>query len=308
MRVALVGTETPIWERYCPNMQGQKQAMRLMDKVEEYTFIDCRKEGRWANDVIKFNPDLVVYLLMDAPLNNVDALKVRKELPNTKIVLWYADLRDERTGRVPKIDFTDRLDRFFVTNDGQHEFWKDKVGLEGEYLPLGCKIVPGIEYDEKYDYDVVFIGGMYDGALSRRTELIKEIMKEVDVKLINEEDVKKRAMVYKNMPKIYCSSKISLDISNFWDIPGYTSNRGFIIPMYKGFSLTKKFPGCEKLFKEDKYKVYFNTAKEAISKIKYYLNHKAEREKIRIQGHDHAVKNHNFIKRYNKMFKKLNLK
>ena len=306
MKVVLVGTEIPLWEKYCPNMQGQQQALDLMGI--DYKFIDCRARLSWAKDVIQYEPDLVVYLLMDALISNDDAYQVKRQLPDVKTVMWYGDLRDERTGGIPHIDFTDVLDRFFVSNDGQHRFWKAMVGLEGEYLPLACDYKVEREYDERYAYDVVFIGGMYRGVLGRRTKLLNKIMEEIDVKQINEESPKRRALVYKNMPKIYGSSKISLDVSNFWDIPGYTSNRGFIIPMYSGFSLSKRFPGCEDLFEDEKHKVYFDTAEDAIDKIKYYLNNKEEREKIREAGHKHALANHTYIERFKTMFNKLGLK
>ena len=70
----------------------------------------------------------------------------------------------------------------------------------------------------------------------------------------------------------------------------------FEIPACGGFMLTNRTEEQKEFFREDKEAVYFDTQDELIEKLKYYLNHPQEREKIKRAAID-AVFPHTYQER-----------
>lgn len=301
MRIALAGAKYPIHERTCTNWKGLREAIR--ETRHEWVFLDQRYDYQFADKAIEFKPDLIIYLLDDIIYNQLEARKIAKALPDTKKVLWFGDYRDDEVASVPKIDCSDILDAMFVSNNGQKEFYEGKYNIPTYFLPLSCYKVPERQYNPRFNYNAVFIGSMIEGKgkWGERAKLINQIAQKEDITIINSVDPVKRAVINELMPEIYGSSLFSLDISHFWHIDKYTSNRGWVIPMMYGVALTKRFPGCYDLYPEGT-KIYFDTAEEAIEKMRYYKEHPKELEKIRKAGHEHTLKYHTYEQRLNKMF------
>jgi len=72
-----------------------------------------------------------------------------------------------------------------------------------------------------------------------------------------------------------------------------------------GFLLTEYVEGLEKFYDIDSDIVCFSSLDEAIKKIKYYLAHDDEREKIAESGYRKAMEHHTWDKRLNTVFNKI---
>lgn len=70
-----------------------------------------------------------------------------------------------------------------------------------------------------------------------------------------------------------------------------------------GFLLTGYAEKMEELYTPDKEIVFFHNFNELVKKIKYYLAHDKEREKIARAGYERSLKDHTLEKRFNEIFK-----
>lgn len=292
MKIVYIGATYPELELHCPNFKGVKAGLTRLEIP--YLFLTCRPSFTEFQEIKDFKPDLIVYGLLDMIKHKEWRDRIKAENPQAKIVMWYGDLR------LTQIDADcSELDAMFVSNNGQNEMykriWKVK---EVHFLPLGAEPIDKPMYEPKLAFDFVFIGGKITVAtfINRATE-INEYEKK-GLMVINSFKEAMRAKIMKNMPKIYSSSKICLDISHFTDIDSYTSNRFWNIPAMYGFALTKRFPNCEKLFKN---RIYFDTFDEAISLRDYYLEHEDERLDLLEKAHKESYE-HTYDKRFLKMF------
>lgn len=267
-----------------------------------YLFISCRPTLE-IGAVLAFQPDLVIYALRDMIAHPEWRQEIREKLPKAKIVMWYGDLRDDQTTQIDA-DCSE-LDAMFVSNDAQESFYKRKWKVPAvHYLPLGCEPIPKPKPNGMYNFPFVFIGGQFtEGAFQKRMGLIERFKTEAGLTLVNSFEPQTRSRIFQAMPAIYSSSKVSLDISHFTNIQGYTSIRFFEIPAFWGFALTKRFPGCEELYPEDT-RVYFDTFDEAVEKKAYYLGHEKERTAMVAKAHKWSY-NHTYDRRFLKMFELL---
>jgi spore maturation protein CgeB len=296
-KVTIIAADYPELEKYCPNWQGMKAGMERLGIP--YQFISCRPTLD-VGAVVAYGADLVIYALRDMVLHPEWRHEIREALPNAKIVMWYGDLRSDETGQYDA-DCSE-MDAMFVSNDAQEKYYKSKWRMKAvHYLPLGCEPLKQPKLSKMFNFDFVFIGGQIsEGMFRGRAETIETLKVRGNLKVVNSFEPKMRARIYQEMPAIYSSSKVCLDVSHFTYIKGYTSIRFFEIPAMFGFALTKRFPGCEELYPEGT-RVYFDTFDEAIKLKDYYLTHDKERAAIVAKGHEWSY-NHTYDKRFEKMF------
>lgn len=79
--------------------------------------------------------------------------------------------------------------------------------------------------------------------------------------------------------------------------------RNFEIPGSGGFLLTQRADKIEEYFVPDREIAIFSSEDELFEKIHYFLVHDSERESIRLAGHERAMKEHTFQKRFEDIFK-----
>lgn len=300
-KVALIGTDFPSFENYCPNWVGMKDGLERLEI--DYRFFTCRPQLR-IDDLVEYAPDLVVYGLIDLVQRPGWRLEIRERLPNAKIVLWYGDYRSRQTGQ-SEANLAE-LDMMFVSNNAQNE-WYERIWKVRKcaYLPLGAPIYSPA-YVERLSFPFVFIGGRIIGqSFATRAGTIGRYEEKAGLKVIDGPSDRPdlREKVFRKMPSIYHSSKVVLDQSHFTDVDRYTSNRHWIITASNAFSLTKRFPGCELDYPEGT-RAYFDTFEESLELLAYYLKNDAAREKIRAAGYEHA-KNHTYDHRFRRMFELL---
>jgi hypothetical protein len=304
LKVAFWGSTYPKYELYCPHWIGVKAG--LTELGVDYKFLCCRSNFNYVDETVEFKPDLLIVGLADPLRDPATLYNIKVRLPNIKIVFWYGDLRTERTNRLFG-NFNGKLDAMFVSNDGQRQFWQENLRIKNiHFLPLACEVMEKPIYNPKFAFKTVFIGSKtFSVDFDKRAKMVNDFER-CGVKRIDSKDHKMRLKIYEKMPEIYSSSKISLDISHYTEIQGYTSVRYWEIPAMWGFALTKRFPGCEEFYPESM-RAYFDTFEEAMEKIRYYLAHEEERLKMVELSHEHA-KNHTHAKRFEEMFKILELK
>lgn len=297
-RVAIVGATWPLYEQFCPNFVGMSDGLTRLGI--EHQIFNCRPTLD-IRALYTYAPDLVVYGLVDMVKRFDYRREIRSLLPNAKIVFWYGDLRNwdkpQIRGNLSEID------AMFVSNAAQNQYYEQEWRVpQCHYLPLGSPLWD-VTPDERYAYDFLFIGGRFvNHGLIERKDIIDRFKTDGDLKIIDAptSEVQNRAKILRNMPILYRSSKVVLDYSHYTDIPGYTSNRFWIIAGAGGFALTKRWPGCTDFYPEGT-RVYFDTFEEAIALRDYYLAHPEERERIRLAGHKHA-RNHTYDHRFAIMF------
>ena len=291
MKIVLVGAQD--LEPECTHWKGIRLGMEANDI--DYHEIDWRTNPSHVvqEEINSLDADLLIWGLLE-PFENPSFVK---QCHAKMRALWHADLRDTRIGGYPNWDMRDQIDMIFLSNNGLRDFYQEntkvptyyvgQAGFKGELVPT--------TYGDK---DVVFIGGKIDsGILGQRMKLIKDI--DHWITHINKDTLPDRMKIYEQMPSIYSSAKICFDASQIWDIDKYCSARYFHIAANGGFSICKRFPGCEELFPDCVGKVYFDTAEEANDLIEHYLKPENEetRQRIADRGQKHALKWHTYTNR-----------
>lgn len=296
-RIVVIGTDYPELERACPHWNGIKTGLERLEIP--YRFVSCRPTLD-IGAVVTFKPDLVVYALKDMITHPQWRRELRERLPDAKLVIWYGDYRDDRTGQTDA-DCSE-VDAMFISNDAQEQYYKWKWRVPRvHYLPLGSEPIKAPHKSKLYAFPFVFIGGQFTGgAFHSRAREIERFRLEAGLTLVNSFDAPMRARIFKAMPEIYSSSTIALDISHFTDAQGYTSIRFFEIPAFWGFALTKRFPGCEELYPPDT-RAYFDTFEEAIELKEYYTAHPVDREAMLKRAHALSYE-HTYDRRFKTMF------
>lgn len=298
-KIALILADYPSYEKYCPNFNGMKDGLDVLGIT--YKEFSCRPELD-VGEVINYQPDFVLYGLPDMGLRPEWHRGIRVGLPKAKIVMWYGDWR----GNLEKKFDLSGLDLLVCSNnvlDGFYEkMWNvKKVG----YLPLGATIRKG-EVKDKFKFPIVFVGAMKtQGIFAHRALRLREIEEaKVGLKVLNGDaktEPNLREQIMKEIPSIYRSAAMVLDMSQFTSIKGYTSNRHWVIPACGGLAVSERYPQCGEFYPEGT-RIYFDTVPEAVEKIKYYLSHPEEAEKIRLAGME-CAKNHTYDKRWIQLFK-----
>lgn len=297
-RVAIVGADWPEYEKYCPNFVGMQ--LGLAEMGIEHQLFSCRP-GLDVDALIEYQPDLVIYGLIDMVKAHNTRLMVRNALPDAKIVMWYGDYRNEETGQV-RADLSE-IDAMFISNDAQADYYRGIWNVPNcHFLPLGAPLYIAL-YKRSLDVDFLFVGALLSGkGFENRNQKLTQLhtagLKIVDAPA--QTQPKLRAKILKDLASLYYSSKVTLDWSHFTNVQGYTSNRFWIITASGGFALTKRWPGCTDFYPEGT-RAYFDSIEEAVELKDYYLNHPVEREKIRLAGYEHA-KNHTYSNRFATMF------
>ena len=82
-KVAIIGTDWPEYEQYCPNWLGMKDG--LSQWGIEHQLFSCRPELD-TEALIEYQPDLVIYGLIDMVRKVETRKRLREALPDANIV------------------------------------------------------------------------------------------------------------------------------------------------------------------------------------------------------------------------------
>lgn len=116
------------------------------------------------------------------------------------------------------------------------------------------------------------------------------------------------------MVKNYSESKISLGFLEVYDghnpalkVQQHIHLREFEAPMSGAFYLTGYTKELAEFYEPDKEIVIYHSEHEMLEKIRYYLTHPDQAEKIRQAGYIRARRDHTYQRRFETLFQNLNL-
>lgn len=160
--------------------------------------------------------------------------------------------------------------------------------------------------DEKIDMDVpavVFIGHMEN---DERREYIKALLDENVSVGVNHAwtdfacqsdnlHIFSREIATEHYNELINKAKIAIVFLSKLNGDTYT-RRCFEIPAAKTLMIAPYTDDLAKMYKEDEEIVFYENKDEFVKKIKYYLIHSAEREKIAVSGYERLIKSKNEIR------------
>lgn len=287
-----------------PDHQGIVQGIQQMKW--EYLILDPILER--PDDIVRkcneFNPDLVIH-------GNTDSL-VLGIIPKIRArqVFFMGDYRPSKEQYQQWDTWVHNsrgLSAIFISNYDQIDMWKEAFNIPVFFWPHGCYVLDKPIYDKRFEHDMVFIGQMNNTApYNERREFIlalnEEIKKQLktEITFYNGDGTEGRNSVWRDMPAIYHSAKVVLDISHFWNVEGYASGRYWYSSGLGGCALTKRFPRCEEFYPTGT-KVYFDSIPECIEKLNDLLSNKFLRISIKSAAFEHNKMYHSYKKRFQKM-------
>jgi spore maturation protein CgeB len=111
---------------------------------------------------------------------------------------------------------------------------------------------------------------------------------------------------------MYAKTKIAIgDSLNIgFNYPYYTSDRLFESTGRGGFTIYPRIKGLEEYFEDEKEIVFYEhgNLEDLSNKIDKYLEDEAEREKIRMAGHERTKTEHTYINRWSAILQELGIK
>jgi spore maturation protein CgeB len=113
--------------------------------------------------------------------------------------------------------------------------------------------------------------------------------------------------------QMYSRSKINLGFSSCGDTHKTGERilqvrlRDFEVPMSGGFYIVEYMEELEEFFNIGKEIVCYTDKEDLAEKIKYYLKHDDDRERIRKAGHERCLRDHSWHKRFQMAFKEMGL-
>ncbi len=228
--------------------------------------------------------------------------------------LWFGlkrqdDLKNDR--------FYQTIGHFFATDKLMADWFNENTNVVGHFLPAGvfdqeCYIHQ--DYDPKnFDHDVIFVGSKgYHPEYPYRPQLINFLRETYGDRFLHVGgDGDTGTVRGHKLNRIYARSKIAIgDTLNInFSYPYYSSDRLFESTGRGGFTIYPNIFGLDAFF-EDKKEISFyehGNLEDLKNKIDYYLKHDAEREAIRLAGHERAKSEHTYVNRWETILKEFGL-
>ncbi len=234
--------------------------------------------------------------------------KIKEISPNTKIIAFSGD--DDKDFEPLK-----RYQALFVdcTLVAQPNYLKNyyKDGVKNVFMQVGTNLdIHKPIKNVKKIYDVTFIGK----PSKPRVEIVKLLIdNKISIKLFgssweNYPEFKEFCfgpLKADEMIKLINQSKINLAFSKNKNGVPHFKGRVNMYAACKSFSLVDYFSGYLKFFKNNKEIVMFKDNQDLLEKIKYYLKHEKEREKIAENSYKRIIKEHDIFKEYKNLFTKM---
>ena len=244
-----------------------------------------------------------------------------------KLVLFYPDVSMTAHGAnipnaIPLYDLVFTTKTFGITD------MKDKYGVSNAvFIPHGFDpdihrpLKTGKEEMAIFGCDVSFIG-TWSAKKEKWLAHLKENLPSIDLKIWGDQWNKATATSLKGSIQgksvvgdlyalaLQCSA-INLGVLSE-QVSGASSgdlitSRTFHIPGASGFMLHERNNESVLYYEEDKEAGFFDGPEELVTKVKYFLEHEAVREAIRVAGHQRAMAHHSLDARARVIIDQLNL-
>jgi spore maturation protein CgeB len=246
--------------------------------------------------VFRFAPDIVFFVLFSDEISSATLLEIKD---NMKIptINWFTDDHwrfDE---------FSSKYAPFFSYAVTTHKRALTKYAQSGIqnviYSQWACNHFLYRKLDLPYIYDVSFVGQPHGD----RQEVIKRIRKAgVNVETFGFGWPRGRVTTYE-MVKILNQTRVNLNLSN--DSRGQTNQikgRDFEIPGCGAFMITGPAEDIEQYYVMNDEIVSYRDVTDLIEKVRYYLAHEDERERIKNKGYQRVIAEHTYVSRFNAIF------
>lgn len=273
-----------------------------------YHFGAKRGNIKLKNAVKKFKPDLFLNVgAKEIFPQTVSWIKEKFEIPT---VIWYPD-DPQRFEKISQY-ISPVHDYIFSSSFMTVKKYKNLGVSHAEYIPFGCrpeainKVKLTKKDKKKYGCDVSFAGN-YNPLREKILKFIIESDLDLDIKIYGKNwkyctssKVKKHFYGFcEDLYKNYKASQINLNIhTNQMKYGGMKANgRNFEVTACGSFLLTDKPFKIEDLFEVGKEIEVYETKKDLIDKIDYYLNNPEERENIAEAGEKRSREDHTVKKR-----------
>lgn len=233
--------------------------------------------------------------------------KIKEISPKTKIIAFSGD--DDKDFEPLKRYQALFVDCTFIAQPGYIEkYYADGIKKVFHSFSINTNLFKQ-ENTEKI-YDVTFIGK----PLKPRLEILRCLIKNrVNLKIFGRgwqnypefRNFYRGQLKTSNMIKVINQSKVNLSLLKNEYGQLHFKGRVLMFPSCKAFSLTEYFDKCLKFFKNSEEIVMFKNHEDLLEKIKYYLKHEKEREKIAENAYKKIFGKHNVFKDFKEMFKRI---
>ncbi len=289
-----------------------------------HTIIRLQEGEANAAKVLKtaINSDLFIWIHTHGWITRGDhRINILKELKYAGIPtmtyhldLWFGLKREQD---LYQDSFYRQIGHFFATDKLMADWFNENTAVKGYFLPAGvydqeCYIHP--DYNGAFDYDVIFVGSKgYHKEYQYRPQLIDFLRETYGDRFLHVGADGDTGIVRgDSLNRIYARSKIAIgDTLNInFKYPYYSSDRLFESTGRGGFTIYPNILGLDAFF-EDKKEIAFydhGNLKDLKEKIDYYLVNDAEREAIRMAGHERTKAEHTYVHRWKYILERLNIK
>ncbi|MFI5252431.1 MAG: glycosyltransferase [Bacteroidota bacterium] len=186
----------------------------------------------------------------------------------------------------------------------------DRIGYKNALMTQwGCNHFDYVKLSNaKKDIDVSFIGQAHGS----RKFIIKYLhLNGIDVRTFGQGWENGRVS-QPQMIEIFNRSKINLNLSNAsWNIhtifrkKDQIKGRNFEVPACGAFLLTNYVKNLEHYFDLEYEMVCFQSKRDMVRKIRYYLEHETERERIGEKAYLRTLKEHTYEQRFREIFRNM---
>lgn len=270
--------------------------IRGLNSVFECRHFDWTKYGvnsyQLQSDVLgvfsSFNPDIVFMHLQSADVIHSGTAQMMAQ--NSIVLNWTGDVRYPLPQHY--LDLGKHIHATLFTNENDVDASRNH-GVKSGFLQVGfdsTHFSPLGDIDSKYP-EIVFLGSNYTDTFplsSYRYEMVMRLKNEFGNRFgvygggwngMENGNITS----YAEEGKLYRSSKIAINLSHF-NYRRYSSDRMYRILGSGTFCLSRNYEEIEKDFKVGHDLAVWNDINELVSKIRFYLNNDAERERIALNG------------------------
>jgi Uncharacterized protein conserved in bacteria len=275
----------------------------LIDDRRAARLIGRKLTQEWAlSKARRFKPDFVIL----SKCLGLNLETVQTIIDGKSNSMWYQDPQWYKSTYRPDVAHivaVGKLSQTFFVSGFEAE-WR-ALGLRAKFLPAaGDRDIRPVPQKKRYHSDVSFIGTGYDPT---RAQLLLKVAKKYDIKVWGKgwEEWRKplnwsgRPVEGKEFAAVCSSSNISLGINPDRAKGGsnYTSDRTWMVILAGGFYLGHGTPGLTEMLREGDHCAWYKDTDSCLSKIGYYLENSAARERIRREGQVFVREHHTFDQR-----------
>lgn len=258
-------------------------------------------------EVDAFKPDFVVLHVFDTSYLSFFIKKIRQR--NVKVLFWLG-VHPSQTSRELQRLLEDVSCVLYY--DSQYaSYYQEQLGVHHiRRLPLGCEIerFDAIQLDTSKSsvssVDICFVG-LFD---NYREQFLKELSSfnlgiwswnigDFDTPL---KKFDKGVVFGEDMIRVFKSAKIVVNLHREFEMSG-GNYRLFEICGAGAFQLVDEKSGISEYFVDDKELVTFTSKEDLHQKVRYFLEHDSERERIAEAGHRRVCEEHTLMHRMRKI-------